>query len=82
MECKTALQWIDVKDRLPVENGYYLIVCNSRRCLAEYINNTWYTNEFIDPFKGKDIRFESFSKLCEWTQENTTHWMELPESPK
>lgn len=77
---KRVLQWIDVKDRLPENNGYdYLIFravdvrtiedpgadCEFTWSIGTFKNGLFY-------YPGRDISYK---------QDEITHWMELPESP-
>ena len=76
------MEWIKIKDSLPDKEGYYLIICADRRCLAEYSNKKWHTIEYLGPYeRDEEIVFDSFKKLCEWTQKSVTHWLSLPEPP-
>lgn len=60
--------WISVKDRLPEENGEYLISTKDRVTSAYYECGRR-TSEWTDYYEGY-IDFEP------------THWMPLPEPPK
>lgn len=65
-ETEKENRWISVKDRLPEEEGKYLICCSDGyQTTAEYENKTWLV------YTG---RYEEI--------EDVTHWMPLPEPPK
>lgn len=61
-------EWISVRDRLPEETGYYLIVCDSPyRGRKDGINLSFYQH-----------------RAKNWKATNNlhvTHWMPLPEPP-
>jgi hypothetical protein len=75
-------KWISVKYKLPTDYGYYLIICDNRRAIADYCpeGNKWYTLDFLDSVTEEKV-FKSWDELDEWTQSATTHWMPLPEAP-
>jgi hypothetical protein len=76
------MEWVKCSERLPEVEGYYLIFCDNRRCLAEYYHSVWYTGGFIDECEGEREVFSSFDSLNEWVREKTTHWRPLPGTPK
>ena len=71
MKHKLYTAWISVDDLLPYEDGWYLVVFNTRerkRCAVgcEYYSNEQWTN----------IRFLHISR-----DDFITHWMALPSPP-
>lgn len=72
-------EWISVKDKLPKENGIYIVYAQGGTSVAGWI---WYDNVVV----AAEYAF------CEWTwNENgiewdisgiVTHWMPLPEPPR
>lgn len=67
---KMAVEWISVKDRLP-DNGQWVLVINekNRYDLANYYDNTWSSSN--DNAEDNVYALNDF-----------THWMLLPEPPK
>ena len=70
------VEWISTKDRLPDEGMYVLI--NSRTYISDfleitfavaYLDNGWWCDSWFD----RQIALES--------DEEITHWAELPEPP-
>ena len=79
MDVQPVKQWISVKDRLPDDNGKYMV---------------WYKGELdICEFDVESLTFgytyddydEMYSHLVCWDDgmdKDITHWMHLPEPPK
>ena len=82
------MEWISVKDRLPKEEGYYL-VCDTS---SDYIMPSPYMAEYkfhwIKPMWGKvtvnksDGFYVYSHDYRDYEEDNATHWMPLPELPK
>lgn len=66
------MEWISVKDRLP-EPGFYLVYC------PEYTN-------YEMPMIAQFIEGKGFWDFDSWNDnscnQETTHWMPLPEPPE
>ena len=68
----TVQEWISVKDRLPVEDGTYLVYTERGSVYASH----FYTEK---QFRSDYIREENWSQRG---KVKVTHWMPLPEPPK
>ena len=78
--------WISVKDRLPSEEGYYLLcsydeVENGNKKIDIYIDTFkhYWIEEEISENERRSYRSE---KLCFDPLWNVTHWMPLPAPPE
>lgn len=60
-------EWIRVDDRLPEEDGYYLVYGNSNRGLI-FMTSDWYDASVYD--------------WWHYPHAQVTHWMPLPEPPE
>ena len=79
-------EWISVKDRLPEEDGKYLVFeQNSGRTNTSIL---WFAKDArkVDryDFKGrwKNAWYEYDSEWGHYTVNSVTHWMPLPQPPK
>lgn len=63
------MQWIDVKDKLPLDNERVIISCNEGICTARLLDEYWQ----MDPIG---------SYATDGCIFDITHWMPLPEPPK
>lgn len=77
------MEWISVKDRLPEENGRYLVykVCS----YGNYIDIARWTSNyegFEEHLNDKAIWYKYDSEFGDYEIDGITHWMSLPESPK
>ena len=83
-ELEAAQRWISVKDRLPEENGSYLVFYHE-----------WSDGSFLPTYEDCAIRVMRFLDSRKWrypvcvdkrceadTHREVTHWMPLPEPPK
>ena len=81
----TVQEWISVKDRLPEDSGYYLVVYRDKyngsisiafdmyvKCNA----GEWWESEF-----ACDIT-KQFLWAAKLQEQEVTHWMPLPQPPK
>lgn len=77
------MEWINVKDKLPSEDGTYLIcektIFGTFISVAEYTLN--YTG-FEPHLNGRAMWFNCGDDYCDYEVTNVTHWMSLPEKPK
>lgn len=83
--CLDAMEWINVKERLPPENTQILALVGNRRVIGEYFENKFFDDFWID---SQAIIISSsqlilFEKNL-WISDNFTHWMInfLPPLPK
>lgn len=60
------MKWISVKDRLPKEDGWYLV----------------YTRYIIVPPRVVQYKKDAEYPFIGFYQNDITHWMPLPEPPK
>ena len=74
----TAIGWISVKDRLPAQQGKYLVnviqYCCGKFDITWFDGKVWTApdgEEYTDNFSNNDNRIGK-----------VTHWMPLPEPPK
>ena len=81
----TVQEWISVKDRLPEDSGYYLVVYRDKYngissiALDNYVKcnvGEWWGSEF-----ACDIT-KQFLWATKLQEQEVTHWMPLPETPK
>lgn len=76
------MDWVSVKDRLPTEEGEYLICFSnddrSDRILVDSFQYQW-RREKISEAEERYYRSEEMSFDPYW---NVTHWMPLPAAPK
>lgn len=82
----TVHEWIPVSERLPQEDGSYLVTTNyfgkhqgiNIRCFAK-------DGEAIDKYdlgEEKDVWYDYDSEYGYVSTNSVTHWMPLPEAPK
>lgn len=62
------MKWIPVTERLPEQNGWYLVYTKNKGDIARRTNKAHYDNH---RWHGNGGRWD-----------NVTHWMPLPEPPK
>lgn len=62
-------EWISVKDRLPEDNGKYLVCVDGDKINPPYVITWWFWN-------GKFEDFQYFPSR------HVTHWMPIPEPPE
>lgn len=62
-------KWISVKDRLPEDNGKYLVVVYGDKIEGPYVATRFFWNGNFEEFQYFPQRYIS-------------HWMPLPELPK
>lgn len=83
-----AMKWISVKDRLPSEDGAYLVVVqetDEKECAYSFVTHAWFTTRPISfPVPesiGWTLLYE-FYNFTEQMRDYITHWMPLPEPPE
>lgn len=64
-----ALKWISVKDRLPEENGKYMVTVAGDKLEKQYVLVWWFWNGQFEMFQYFPERY-------------ITHWMPLPQPPE
>ena len=72
----TVQGWISVEDRLPEEDGSYLVSTE---------RGTVYANHFYAAKQFTSIYIGEYMREAEWSQRGktkVTHWMPLPQPPK
>ena len=84
-------EWISVKDRLPQENGYYLVWLKDtepkKYYLDEVIDCSYVDQYYYDTtqmiFSGNENYFNMvLQRPQEFGVLELTHWMPLPDRPK
>ena len=71
----TVQEWISVKDRLPEDEGWYLVYTTPNRGYKS-INKAMFCKV------GAGDNFETYWRGTGGHWENITHWMPLPNPPK
>jgi hypothetical protein len=81
-----ALKWISVKERLPGEDGKYLVFEQScgRTCTAvlRFAKDARKVDKYDFKDRWKNAWYEYDSEWGHYTVNSVTHWMPLPEQPK
>lgn len=82
--------WISVQDKLPKENGTYLVAHKS--CwggkphvyieTANFLTNLRDNPQFEYEGRPNKPGFYNGDGEYDWVERNVTHWMPLPEPPK
>ena len=76
LETTLESNWISVKDRLPDEDGEYLISMYHRFMIGGIYNK--YTGRFVAKYYAEYKEWRIMNDVCT----SVTHWMPLPEPPK
>ncbi len=72
-------QWIDVKERLPKEDGEYLTYVMDNGCTyGQYIQRFFLKERCLEGMYSD--QFTHWEKV-QWDDYVVTHWMKLPEPP-
>ena len=81
-----ALKWISVKERLPEQDGAYLVF---RKWHNFTYTEVWKFSKdarTVDKYdftrKWENVWYEYDSEVGHYTTEDVTHWMPLPDFPK
>lgn len=78
------MEWISVEDRLPSENGKYLVAYSS--AFSNYIDVIHYTLNYEDPYdfvphlKGRAIWY-AYGDVEDYEINGVLYWMPLPKHP-
>ncbi len=77
-KAQAVLEWISVEDKLPTENGNYLVCIDGD---VFYLTAKWVKNHFKFLARGYGLT-EDFTdwRYCEGVK--VTHWMTLPAAPQ
>lgn len=82
----TVQQWIPVSERLPKEDGKYLVCKN---LLGDsFIKTVWFArdgrkvSQYDFENRWKNVWYEYDSEYGHIALDDVTHWMPLPEPPK
>lgn len=82
VECEPDKGWISVTDRLPDDNGNYLVLNKGVIEIAPYDKEAAQEGFFPFGYEDKEID-EIGNTLIDWIEiSGVTHWMPLPEPPK
>lgn len=76
LETTLESNWISVKDRLPDEDGEYLISMYHRFMIGGIYKK--YTGRFVAKYYAEYKEWRIMNDVCT----SVTHWMPLPEPPK
>jgi hypothetical protein len=68
-------EWISVKDRLPEQDGKYLLLVQKRHSIGTFYNGYFYKSTAPKRYY-KSWLTENKRYVC------VTHWMALPDLPK
>ena len=81
-----AVQWINVKDKLPEKDGQYLIVYtffNYRDMrVVRFSHNLHEIDEYIFDTENRPGWYEPDDEVGYFERTDVTHWAKLPEFPK
>ena len=82
----TVQEWIPVTERLPQEDGSYLVTINSFNG-RKYIDVRWFAKdgETVDEYELAGQKNVWYYYDSEWgyiSIDSVTHWMSLPRLPK
>ena len=82
----TVQEWISVKDRLPENDGSYLVTMNSFGG-RKYIGVRWFAKdgEMVNEYELAGQENVWYYHDSEWgyiSIDSVTHWMPLPQPPK
>ena len=77
------MEWINVKDRLPSEDGRYLVCTKSS--IGKFVKIISYALNYDCPFshewmQGRALWY-AYGEVGDYEIDNVTHWMPLPELP-
>ena len=82
----TVKEWISVNDRLPEEDGYYLVFVQGyyAKCVRtlNFAKDGRKVDEFDFDEDAKNVWYRYDSEYGYVTVEDVTHWMPLPQPPK
>lgn len=81
-----AVQWINVKDRLPKKDGQYLVVYTFFNCkgmgVVRFSHNLHEVDEYIFNEESRPGWYEPDDEVGYFERTTVTHWAKLPEFPK
>jgi len=81
-----AVEWINVKDRLPKKDGQYLVVYSFFNCkgmgVVRFSHNLHEVDEYIFEEENRPGWYEPDDEVGYFERTTVTHWAKLPEFPK
>lgn len=81
-----AVQWINVKDKLPEKDGQYLVVFTFFDCksmgVMRFSHNLHEVDEYIFDAENRPGWYEPDSEVGYFERTTVTHWAKLPEFPQ
>ena len=82
----TVQKWISVKDRLPEQDGKYLVFEQSsgrtNTSILRFAKDARKVDRYDFKGRWKNAWYEYDSEWGHYTVDSVTHWMPLPEPPK
>ena len=83
---REAVQWINVKDKLPEKDGQYLVVYtffNYRGMgVVRFSHNLHEIDEYVFDTENRPGWYEPDDEVGYFERTTVTHWAKLPEFPK
>ena len=83
---RTVQEWISVKDRLPDEDGKYLVFEQSggrtNTSILRFAKDARKVDRYDFNGRWKNAWYEYDSEWGHYTVDSVTHWMPLPQPPK
>ena len=81
-----AVQWINVKDKLPEKDGQYLVVYTffayRGMSVVRFSHNLHEIDEYIFDTENRPGWYEPDDEVGYFERTTVTHWAKLPEFPK
>ena len=81
-----AVEWINVKDKLPEKDGKYLVVYTFFNCkdigVVRFTHNLHKIDEYIFDTENRPGWYESDDEVGYFEMTTVTHWAKLPAFPK
>lgn len=81
-----AVDWINVKDRLPKKDGQYLVVYTFFNCkgmgVVRFSHNLHKVDKYIFGEENRPGWYEPDDEVGYFERTTVTHWAKLPEFPK
>ena len=82
----TVQEWISVKDRLPEEDGKYLVFEQSNgrtnTSILRFAKDARKVDKYDFKGRWKNVWYEYDSEWGHYTVDSVTHWQYLPQPPK
>lgn len=81
-----AVEWINVKDRLPEKDGQYLVVYTFFNCkgmgVVRFSHNLHEVDEYIFNEENRPGWYEPDDEVGYFERTTVTHWAKLPKFPQ